>query len=475
MSFTTKILCLQNLSKDYKIGLKDYSSLYEGGIPLKELLVNKNYESDIKSGTTPSRFNSDYWNGIYDFITLSDVDLNTYTLNPSIIDKVTDEAICENHLVLVPENSLIISNAMTIGLAFINDRSVYINQNVFWVKIDDRKANIKFLSWYFNLLLRPIFNKVYCSKYLSKMELSMLHIPDIPITLQNNVAEKIDTIINKIQSIKKNVVTLREIIDEVFSRFFSINPDLRNKLHKGMTFGTQSSTNTHFSTFTSSLTQLSKTSGIRFSARSVNPIFAELEKMVKSHGYFTISEIITEEIHRGKAPEYVSDGEIPVVKTAHLKNGEIIVSEEEFVTRAFWNSKPSAKVVKGDILIASTGKPSIGKVDLMEHDMEMFADSHITILRINEDRCLKQFLVYYLWSVLGCYQIEKEYVGSTNQIEIYPDQIGNILIPDISISTQENIIQEIQNKVNNQSRISAKIAKLRNDITQVILDAINAD
>ena len=49
-----------------------------------------------------------------------------------------------------------------------------------------------------------------------------------------------------------------------------------------MTFGTQSSMNTHFSTFTSSLSQLSKTGAIRLSARSVTPIFSELESLFKA-------------------------------------------------------------------------------------------------------------------------------------------------------------------------------------------------
>lgn len=40
---------------------------------------------------------------------------------------------------------------------------------------------------------------------------------------------------------------------------------------------------------------------------------------MKKYGYYTINEIVSEEIHRGKSPTYVPDGEIPVVKTAHLK------------------------------------------------------------------------------------------------------------------------------------------------------------
>ena len=338
--------------------------------------------------------------------------------------------------------------------------------------------------FYLYLLLMPQMRNAYrcletgktpSHKRVNPTEFLKICVPVIKKDLIETANEKIKAIIAEIITLNSQKVDTQIIVDEVFSRHFSLDSELRNKLHKGMTFGTQSSMNTHFSTFTSSLSQLSKTGAIRLSARSVTPIFSELEEIVKKNGYYTINEIVSEEIHRGKSPTYVPDGEIPVVKTAHLKNGEVLITEEEFVTKAFFDSKPLAQVAKGDILIASTGKPSIGKVDLMNHDIDMFADGHVTILRISEDRCLKQFLVYYLWSVLGCYQIEKEYAGSTNQIEIYPDQIGNIIIPDIPISTQEQIIREIQDKINNQSDISTKVSQLRNEINKIISDVINAE
>lgn len=162
------------------MGLKDYSGLYKNGIPLKEFLENKNYETDIKSGRTPSKFRVDYWGGDYDFITLADVDTDLYMLNPDAEEKITDVAIEEcGNMVLVPKGSLLISNAMTVGLAFIVDRDVYINQNVFWVKLDETKVNKKYLLWYFNCVIKDLFDKVFSSKYLSKKELSRIRIPEI--------------------------------------------------------------------------------------------------------------------------------------------------------------------------------------------------------------------------------------------------------------------------------------------------------
>lgn len=48
MSVRMKSIHLFEFSDDYKMGLKDYSGLYKNGIPLKEFLENRNYETDIK-------------------------------------------------------------------------------------------------------------------------------------------------------------------------------------------------------------------------------------------------------------------------------------------------------------------------------------------------------------------------------------------------------------------------------------------
>ena len=47
MSVRMKSIHLFEFSDDYKMGLKDYSGLYKNGIPLKEFLENKNYETDF--------------------------------------------------------------------------------------------------------------------------------------------------------------------------------------------------------------------------------------------------------------------------------------------------------------------------------------------------------------------------------------------------------------------------------------------
>ena len=237
MSVRMKSIHLFEFSDDYKMGLKDYSNLYKNGIPLKEFLENKNYETDIKSGRTPSKFRVDYWEGDYDFITLTDVDTDLYILNPDTEEKITDVAVEEcGNMVLVPKGSLLISNAMTVGLAFIVDRDVYINQNVFWVKLDETKVNKKYLLWYFNCVIKDLFDNVFSSKYLSKKELSRICIPEINIKKQNTIVNHVVTFEEEIVKLKKSLKDETAVIDAVFGEKFDFDYDTFETLKKNSEF-----------------------------------------------------------------------------------------------------------------------------------------------------------------------------------------------------------------------------------------------
>lgn len=88
-----KTLKFSDFAIDPKLGVKDYSIIHSNnGIPLKSFLKNKNIKTDIMSGRTPSKFNEDYWDGEYDFLTMQDVDTTTFEVNETV-EKITDYAI----------------------------------------------------------------------------------------------------------------------------------------------------------------------------------------------------------------------------------------------------------------------------------------------------------------------------------------------------------------------------------------------
>ena len=141
MGVIIKKVKLSSLNLNERIGLKDYSLLhFDNYVLLKNILVNKDVENGIKSGRTPSKFNEQYWDGDFEFLTMQDVDKSIYVLRPKCSERITDFAIeSEKTLFQASKDDLVFSNAMTVGLSFLIDRDIYINENVFALKIDEKK------------------------------------------------------------------------------------------------------------------------------------------------------------------------------------------------------------------------------------------------------------------------------------------------------------------------------------------------
>lgn len=132
-----------------------------------------------------------------------------------------------------------------------------------------------------------------------------------------------------------------------------------------------------------------------------------------------------------------------------------------------------AKINKNDIVIASTGKVSIGKIDIWEdEEKEVLADAHISIVTINEKLYNPLFLVYFLRSILGTYQIERDYTGTTNQVELYANEISNFDILNISLEQQQAIAQKIKAQIDNQNFIDEQIKQKQQEISHLIISVL---
>ena len=185
-----------------------------------------------------------------------------------------------------------------------------------------------------------------------------------------------------------------------------------------------------------------------------HPKYEILEELGRRYKLVKLKDIVSELITRGEQPEYAEEG-ITVIKTVDLKNGRIDyenclnVSEEFFEKYA--KNHPEGVLRKGDILIASTGYVSMGKVDVYERDKPAMADGHISILRVNTEYD-PYFVTYYLRCHLGQIQFDKWWSGSSGQIEIQSEDLGEFLIPEssddgIPLDKQKEIAKEIAEKL----------------------------
>ena len=457
VSVRMKSIHLFEFSDDYKMGLKDYSGLYKNGIPLKEFLENKNYETDIKSGRTPSKFRVDYWGGDYDFITLADVDTDLYMLNPDAEEKITDVAIEEcGNMVLVPKGSLLISNAMTVGLAFIVDRDVYINQNVFWVKLDETKVNKKYLLWYFNCVIKDLFDKVFSSKYLSKKELSRIRIPEIDKKKQDEIVKRLLTYEDQIIKLKKTLKNETAVIDTVFGEKFEFDYETFETLKKNNSYCLMQS-------------MFSNNQDMRFSVKYHRPAGRFVMQQLRKMSDLSIKHFLSEPIELGASistKDYNEHGEYVYISMATIKKWRFDSETAALVDMSYSSKNGNKSVKKYDIIMARSGEGTIGKVALIEEDLKgIFADF---TMRIRLEDYNPYFAYYYFRTSYFQYLIEIYKKGLGNNTNIFPTVIKDLPIPNISLKEQEIIVSKIKKNMDQQFIIRKQIDSVRNKILKQI-------
>ena len=159
-----------------------------------------------------------------------------------------------------------------------------------------------------------------------------------------------------------------------------------------------------------------------------------------------------------------------------MKNGYIDFSEAEFVNEQFYDSvKGQAGINKGDILLCCTGKVSLGKIDYYDLDEPAILSVDSYIIRINEVKVHPLFFAYFFRGILGAYQIERDYTGTTNQIHLYNSQIKEFRLPKIEMNRQKKIAGRIKKALDKQKTIEKQIEKKQNEISKIIEEAIKLE
>lgn len=125
--------------------------------------------------------------------------------------------------------------------------------------------------------------------------------------------------------LRNQIIPQDKLINQIFSEYFNFPVDLKDKFGKGMSAGTQNSEPKGLRVSRCNSSELARNKTLRLSARANNNATQELMEILTKIPLLHVKDIIVEEIHRGVGPAYDEDGEIPVVKTAHLRNGDVLI------------------------------------------------------------------------------------------------------------------------------------------------------
>ena len=170
-------------------------------------------------------------------------------------------------------------------------------------------------------------------------------------------------------------------------------------------------------------------------------------KIPKNWRRYRISGLVTH-LKRGKAPKYVEHSDIPVfAQKCNQKNGTIDLEKAQFLNPELAGRIKEEEFLKDkDVLINSTGTGTLGRVGYYRSFYALpycrvLPDSHITVIR-GLDIVSQNYLYYYLKSKQE--YLEQQGVGTTNQKELRPEAIGNIIMPLPPLPEQQRIVDRIE-------------------------------
>lgn len=100
---------------------------------------------------------------------------------------------------------------------------------------------------------------------------------------------------------------------------------------------------------------------------------------------------------RGVQPYLVDDGEILVVDSKAVRPQGVEPAPAERTTCAFYDSPANAKgrVRRGDVLLNSTGRGTLGRAACYQFDVPALCDNHVAILRPDVMACHPVYLALF--------------------------------------------------------------------------------
>lgn len=277
-------------------------------------------------------------------------------------------------------------------------------------------------------------------------------------SLKHNI-EKIEKNIN---NKKNNIKPISLIIDSIFQREFGFDYDKFDELKSDRHYISQQFL-------------FSNNPDLRFSAKFHRPAGDFVMEQLTKISDKKIKHFISEPIILGASispKDFDKNGSSYYISMASIKNLEIELDDGQLISDSYFSENKNKTLQINDIVIARSGV-AIGKVAIVKNDFDgIFADFTMRI-RINEQKCSPLFAYYYFRSSFFQYLIEIYKKGLQNQ-NIFPIVIQEFPIPDISLSEQQRIVDEIQSEIKKQDDIKLEIASLRNKIDDIIIQTVSA-
>ena len=196
---------------------------------------------------------------------------------------------------------------------------------------------------------------------------------------------------------------------------------------------------------------------------------ANLREKLKKTEWFSYDlerlEKLTNMVQRGKSAKYGTSS-IQIIKSGQARGyNNFDFSKRYYVSDSFISDERNLQ--KGDILINSTGIGTAGRVTLFDLDGDFVVDSHITIVRLNQEKALPKYVLYALANI-GFKNIEAMATGQSGQIELALPTINSIRIPLPDIKIQKDIVSEIEEFEKEMNLLEREISEMEEQKNKIL-------
>ena len=374
--------------------------------------------------------------------------------------KVTDNDI------LICKDGALTGKTCIVDFSIFPSKNVMVNEHVYIFRGND-KIHQRFLFYYtrnalFQAQVKDLAYRKKAQPGLNFDHLKKIRIPAIPKNEQKKILKVIEPIEQKITKHKAKINKPQEVINRVFAKEFRFNLEQFEVLKNIKIF------DLNFSNFGNNK---DLRDSVKFHRQAGNFVLDEL----KSKTNKKIKDFIAEPIVLGKGispAQYEDDnGEYYYLSMATIKNWKFEKENARLVTDKFATDNENKTVQNNDILLARSGEGTIGKVAIIDDEelQGIFADFTMRV-RLKDYNCL--FAYYYFRTEYFQYLVEINKKGLGNNTNIFPSQLQEFPLLDISKEEQQRIVDEIKTELDAQEKIKTEIEKERNKIDVIIENAI---
>lgn len=332
----------------------------------------------FQSGGTPSKSNSEYFNGSIPWITTVAL-TGDYIDKNDAVDWITDKAIQESAAKIIPENSIMVGTRVGIGKVAINAIPMSASQDIVsLMNIDDAKWDKKFLCKVISARNPYLLSQARGAtiKGIKIDTLAKLEIPEIPLNEQRHIAAVLDKISGLIAERREQLDKLDELVKARFVEMFG----------------------------------------------------DEQKRMLISG----VCKIITDGTHQ--PPPFVSEG-IPFLFVSNIVTNTITYNTEKYITQDTYDELIKRTPIEiGDILLSTVG--SYGHPAIVKDNRQFLFQRHIAYLKPKTEVVYSEYLYSALLSDDVQRQIEEKVKGVA-QKTLNLSEIRTIIIPTPSRDKQK--------------------------------------